>query len=106
MTMKFEDNILAYLDGSLDEESRAELLHTLSVSPEKRALLEEHLRLRELMAFGHKPLNIPVVAERALGARIAILAAAIPSIGEEISTVAQTPEAVGFMAGAARFFGT
>jgi hypothetical protein len=83
--MRFEDNILAYLDGSLDEESRAELLHTLSVSPEKRAVLEEHLRLRELMMFGHKPLNVPLATERALANRIAALGQEMPHLVDDVA---------------------
>ncbi len=94
--MIFEDKILAYLDGSLDEASRAELLHTLSVSPEKRAVLEEHLRLRELMSFGHKPLNVPVLAERALARRIAVLGEEMPHLVEDVTAFTTA----GWMAGA------
>jgi hypothetical protein len=72
--MTLEDKILAYLDGSLDEESSAELLHSLSVSPEKRAMLDEHLRLRNILALGQKPFSIPVAAERAVATRIPALA--------------------------------
>lgn len=72
--MILEEKILAYLDGSLDEESSAELLHSLSTSPEKRAVLEEHLRLRNMLAMGQKPFAIPTSTERALAARIPALA--------------------------------
>jgi hypothetical protein len=73
MTMIVEDKILEYLDGSLGESESAELLETLSVSPEKRALLEEHLRLKDLFALGRKPFSVPIETERQLARRIPIL---------------------------------
>lgn len=72
--MTLEEKILAYLDGSLDEDSSADLLHSLSTSPEKRAMLEEHLRLRNMLALGQKPFAIPAAAERSLATRIPALA--------------------------------
>ena len=39
--MTLEENVLAYLDGSLGDAESAELLHTLSASPDKRAVLDE-----------------------------------------------------------------
>lgn len=71
--MIMEDKILEYLEGSLGESERAELLETLSVSPEKRALLEEHLRLKDLFALGRKPFSVPVETERELARRIPII---------------------------------
>src|SRR5579872_2985598 len=71
--MIVEDKILEYLDGSLGESESAELLETLSVSPEKRALLEEHLRLKDLLALGRKPFSVPIETERELARRIPIL---------------------------------
>jgi hypothetical protein len=72
--MTLEENVLAYLDGSLGEEESAELLHTLSVSPEKRALLEEHLRMTNMLSLGRKPFAVPAAAERELIARLPFLA--------------------------------
>ena len=68
-----EDRILEYLDGSLSDGESAELLETLSVSPEKRTLLEEHLRLKDLLALGRKPFTVPIETERSLAERIPIL---------------------------------
>ena len=73
--MTLEEKILAYLDGSLDAESSEELLHSLSTSPEKRAVLEEHLQLKNMFALGQKPFSIPASAERSLAERIPALAA-------------------------------
>lgn len=71
--MIVEDKILEYLDGSLGESESAELLETLSVNPEKRALLEEHLRLKDLLTLGRKPFSVPIETERELARRIPIL---------------------------------
>jgi hypothetical protein len=71
--MIVEDKILEYLDGSLGEHESAELLARLAVSPEKRALLEEHLRLKDILALGRKPYSVPLATERALAQRLPIL---------------------------------
>jgi hypothetical protein len=71
--MIVEDKILEYLDGSLGEHESAELLETLAVSPEKRALLDDHLRLKDILALGRKAYSVPLATERALAERLPIL---------------------------------
>lgn len=46
--MKIEDSILDFLDGNLSSHDEEELLHRLAVSPERRAVLKQHLQVREL----------------------------------------------------------
>jgi hypothetical protein len=86
--MNLEDKIIAYLDGTLDERSRAELLHTLSVSPEKRKLLEEHIKLREIISLGHKPASVPLLTERKLADRIPMLMQELPYLAEKSNRIA------------------
>ncbi len=86
--MNLEDKIIAYLDGTLDETSRAELLHTLSVSPDKRKLLEEHIKLREIISLGHKPASVPLMTERKLADRIPILMQELPYLAEKSTRIA------------------
>ncbi len=43
-----EDRILDFLDGRLATPDEEELLHTLAVSPERRQVMREHMKLREL----------------------------------------------------------
>ena len=43
-----EDRIRDFLDGRLATPDEEELLHTLAVSPERRQVLREHLKLRQL----------------------------------------------------------
>src|SRR6185312_13000029 len=75
-----EQEILAYLDGTLDEGSKEELLHRLSVSPEKRALLESHLKLKEMVAMSQRSVPAPLAAQRALAERLPILAEKLPHL--------------------------
>ena len=44
------NDIQQLLDGSLNDDQAAELLHTLSVSPEKRVAFQQHIALASLMA--------------------------------------------------------
>ncbi len=48
MSMIIEDGVLDFLDGNLAPAEEEELLHRLAVSPERRALLKQHLQVREL----------------------------------------------------------
>jgi hypothetical protein len=68
--MILEEQILAYLDGTLGPEASAELLHSLSFSPERRALLEEHLRMKDVFKLGQRPYAVPARTERELAERI------------------------------------
>ncbi|HZK75343.1 MAG TPA: hypothetical protein VFD13_00395 [Candidatus Kapabacteria bacterium] len=68
--MTLNERILDFLDGSLPAEDEAELLHTLSVSPEKRDVLRDFMEQRSLFARDSKTLSVPYAAEQRLWARI------------------------------------
>ncbi|MFI5201347.1 MAG: hypothetical protein ACHQNE_03060, partial [Candidatus Kapaibacterium sp.] len=59
-----------FLDGSLPADDEAELLHTLSVSPEKRGMLRGFMEQRSLFTRDAKSLSVPYDAEQRLWARI------------------------------------
>jgi hypothetical protein len=101
----FEERILAYLDGSLNSSDRAELLHILSVSPEKRAILEGHLRLREILASGHKPLDVPISVERSMAKRIPVLSPDYAHENEEVLDYAASSSRFGLLANFMRYVG-
>jgi hypothetical protein len=101
----FEERILAYLDGSLNSSDRADLLHILSVSPEKRAILEGHLRLREILASGHKPLDVPATVERSLAKRIPVLSPEYAHENEEVLDYATSSGGFGLLANFMRYVG-
>ena len=72
--MKYEGKILEYLDGSLSDSESAELLHGLSVSPEKRVILEQHLQLKDMVTSAQKPFAVPAELEQAMGRRFRAIA--------------------------------
>ncbi len=68
--MTLNERILDFLDGSLPAEDEAELLHTLSVSPEKRSVLREFMEQDSLVARDSKTLSVPYETEQRLWARL------------------------------------
>ena len=68
--MTLNDRILDFLDGSLPAEDEAELLHTLSVSPEKRTRLRGFMEQRSLFTRDAKSLSVPYETEQRLWARM------------------------------------
>ena len=80
----FEERILAYLDGTLDQKEREDFLHTLSTSPEKREVLESHLRLQRLLTVVQKPVSAPLDVQRSL-------AGSIPAIGRRLPYLVGAP---------------
>ncbi|MEP7234961.1 MAG: hypothetical protein ABI778_06665 [Ignavibacteriota bacterium] len=72
--MKTEEKILDYMDGTLSENESGELLHSLSVSPEKRVVLEQHIKLRELTGLAQKPFAIPQALEANMAERFPAIA--------------------------------
>jgi len=68
--MTLNERILDFLDGSLPAEDEAELLHTLSVSPEKRGVLRGFMEQHALFARDSKTLSVPYDMEQRLWARL------------------------------------
>jgi hypothetical protein len=68
--MTLNERILDFLDGSLPAEDEAELLHSLSVSPEKRGMLRNFMLQGSLLARDAKSLTVPYAAEQRLWARM------------------------------------
>ncbi|HET6400447.1 MAG TPA: hypothetical protein VFH95_03525 [Candidatus Kapabacteria bacterium] len=72
--MTLNERILDFLDGSLPADEEAELLHTLSVSPEKRGVLRDFMEQRALFAHDGKTLSVPYEAEQRLWTRLDMIA--------------------------------
>jgi hypothetical protein len=68
--MTLNERILDFLDGSLPADDEAELLHRLSVSPEKRGVLRGFMEQRALLTRDAKSLPVPYAAEQRLWARM------------------------------------
>lgn len=86
--MKYEENILKYLDGSLTDSESAELLHALSVSPEKRVILEQHLQLKDMVTSAQKPFTVPAQLEQAMSKKFPV----IPMYSNELMVGADLAE--------------
>jgi hypothetical protein len=71
--MTLNERILDFLDGSLPPDDEAELLHTLSVSPEKRGLMRTFMEQRALLERDSKSLTVPYEAEQRLWSRLDML---------------------------------
>ncbi len=68
--MTLNERILDFLDGSLPADDEAELLHTLSVSPEKRNVLRGFMLQGALFTRDAKSLSVPYKTEQRLWARM------------------------------------
>ncbi len=68
--MTLNERIIDFLDGSLPADDEAELLHTLSVSPEKRTMLRGFMQQSVLFTRDAKSLSVPYAAEQRLWARM------------------------------------
>ncbi len=68
--MTLNERIIDFIDGSLPAEDEAELLHTLSVSPEKRDVMHGFMEQRSLIARDAQTLTVPYETEQRLWARM------------------------------------
>ena len=89
-----EDRILDFLDGRLATPDEEELLHTLAVSPERRQVLREHLKVRQLTSTlaQQEQFNVPERLTNQLFARLENMGYSAPSGTEAILT--RAPEFV------------
>lgn len=98
--MSVHEEILGFLDGSLSAESEAELLHRMSVSPERRALLRSYFTQQSLIAQDKSSINVPFDAEQGLWSRLdSIMPAALPATMTAMSTgtaMTAAPTSAGF----------
>src|SRR5688500_11754101 len=87
MSIVVEDKILDFLDGHLESHDEEELLHRLAVSPEKRGLLREHMKLRESVATVSKTeqLAVPTNVTASLYKRLAYNGYAGGSLGSAVA---------------------
>ena len=98
--MSMNTELLQFLDGSLYPEQEAELLHRLSVSPERRDLLRSFLNQQVLFQRDRNSIAVPYAAEQKLWARLggmmpAVLEnAAVPSTAV-VETIATTASRTG-----------
>ncbi len=97
--------LLQFLDGTLAPEQEAELLHRLSVSPERRDLLRSFFNQQVLFQRDRNSIAVPYAAEQKLWASLgqmmppAMQTAAVPAAAV-IETAATTASHSGFFSSA------
>ena len=77
----FEEKILAYLDGSLSEADREDVLDGISgehAHSAERDLFNTHLRLQNIYSAVRTPVSAPLSVQRSLAAQIPVLAIKLP----------------------------
>jgi hypothetical protein len=79
----FEEKVLAYLDGSLSGADADEVMRAASISPDRRAVLDAHLRLNDLFKIVQKPISAPLWLQRDLASKVPVLAAKLPYLAAE-----------------------
>lgn len=72
--------LLKFLDGGLTHEEEAELLHRLSVSPERRGTLRNYIDQRALFQRDREAINVPYGAEQKLWTRFGELMPGAPAV--------------------------
>lgn len=99
-----EEQILEFLDGNMAPHEEEELLHRLAVSPERRALLRQHLQVREMVGNLAKKqrLAVPVALTAGVFKAVSDLGYTGPA---PMPNAAQTqPEVVPVAASTSRMF--
>jgi len=82
MINNIEEAILQYLDGTIDEPAREELLRLISQNPQNKALLDAHVKMRELLQEEKEPKPTPFYLQQSLADKIPILASRLPYVVE------------------------
>src|SRR5690349_14529897 len=95
--MSMTTELLQFLDGTLSPDAEAELLHRMSVSPERRNLLRSFINQQALFQRDRNSIAVPYSAEQKLWARLGEMmpplvqnAAAPSAVGTAIATVPHT----------------
>jgi hypothetical protein len=77
---KLEERIVAYFEGSLDQQSSRSLLSEVGTSTESRGLFKAHESLSRLISAARVPLETPIEVKRSIVERIPGLLAFIPGL--------------------------
>ncbi len=84
MTIQLQE----FLDGSLPPEQEAELLHRLSVSPERRNLLRSYMKQQAVISTDRASIAVPYATEQKLWAALAALPPAAAPVIPAATSVA------------------
>jgi hypothetical protein len=79
-----------FLDGSLSHEAEAELLHRLSVSPERRDILRSYMKQQAIISSDRAAISVPYAAEQKLWAALATMPPAFEPIATAVPSAMTT----------------
>src|SRR6478752_5390184 len=68
--MSMNTELLQFLDGTISPDAEAELLHRMSVSPERRDVLRSFINQQALFQRDRNSIAVPYAAEQKLWARL------------------------------------
>lgn len=68
--MSMNTELLQFMDGTLAPDQEAELLHRLSVSPERREILRSFYNMKTLLERDRNSIAVPYAAEQKLWASL------------------------------------
>lgn len=94
MINSMEEAILQYLDGTLPEKERAELLQQVAANPQHKALMDAHIKMRELFGEEKEPKPTPLYIQKSLAEKIPVLAQRLPYLVEGGNIARNTATAV------------
>ncbi|MEP7234316.1 MAG: hypothetical protein ABI778_03375 [Ignavibacteriota bacterium] len=94
--------LLKFMDGSLGPDQEAELLHRLSVSPERREILRSFFNMKVLFERDRNSIAVPYAAEQKLWASLGQLMP--PIAGTAIAPTAEVLEAAAVTASRSGMF--
>ncbi len=77
---RLEERIIAFFDGSLDDEGSSSLLSEITESPEKSALFDSHAGLSRLIASARTPFEAPLEVKRQIIDRIPGMLTFLPGL--------------------------
>ena len=77
---RLEERIVAYFEGTLNDDASRALLQEVAAEPESRALFESHASLQQLISSARVPLETPIEAKRSIVERIPGLVAVLPGL--------------------------
>src|SRR5688500_16906636 len=94
--MSVHDEILGFLDGTLPADAEAELLHRMSVSPERRSLLRSYFQQQSLIAQAESSINVPYDAEQGLWAKLDTIMPPVAAIPAAMTAAPAAVSTAGF----------
>lgn len=73
MDRSFDIQVMAFLDGTLNDADRTAFLREVHADPEKRDVLTQYRRLDNAFELSRRPIDVPIELQQSLAGRIPVL---------------------------------